>query len=81
MVYEAQITHVMMERDRSQSLSGFVQLADTYWSVDRNGDGRAGVEEPQFCWVKTVFGIRVSSLRSAYHSFQSKYTQRYLTEF
>lgn len=81
MAYEAQIMQVMMEHGRSQSLSGFVQLADTYLSVERSGDGRAGVEEPQFCWVKTVFGILMNSLRSTYHSFQSKYTQRYLAEF
>ena len=79
--YEVQIMQVMMERNRSQPLSGFVQLDDTYLRGERSGDGQAEVEERQFCWVKTVLGILMSVLRSTYHSFQSKFTQRYLAEF
>ena len=46
-----------------------------------SGGGRAAVEKPEFYWVNTVLGNLKSALRSSYHGFESKYSQRYLAEF
>ncbi len=67
----------------SDGLACFTAVTDAGCVHDRIvcGGGRASVEEPEFYWVNTVLGNLKSALRSSYHAFRPKYSQRYLAEF